>query len=219
MPWWSGSNLTLATTAASGAVNGATVRWVDLYKSCTSRFRPRAAGIRDALFGSNWMRRLACYPLPSVGWPVERGEVGSVLICAACGKARILYLENHARTTGSTEIRIISLRVGVRTRPARSAEMLVCSVATVLLACFSVLKTLACYVSYATSKCACSRLEHDDATSPRFFTLDRPRHRFFLLLGLMLIEHQASRAGALFRQLLPVVGAPVERVDTRSIIA
>src|SRR5690349_18881737 len=57
-------------------------------------------------------------------------------------------------------------------------------------------------------------------TSPRLLPLRRPDHRRFLpLLRLMFIEHQPCRAGPLLRELLAMVGAPVERIDPRPVVA
>ena len=55
---------------------------------------------------------------------------------------------------------------------------------------------------------------------PGLLAFDRPRHRRFLpLLRLMLIEHHARGAGAFLGQFLAMVGAPVERVDARPVVA
>jgi hypothetical protein len=142
------------------------------YMGHTSGFRPRVAGIRGSLSGSIWMGRLVCRPLPSAGWLVGCGRHWFRPRLDRIQESKDSNTEKQARATECTEIRIMTFRIGARPHTARSAPMLFCSVNSVVLACFSVLKTLTYFLCFIRRA---RRSAHVEGPSPSICHVVRRR--------------------------------------------
>jgi hypothetical protein len=142
--WLDGGQYTLKVILGSGPT------------TATHPNRAKGLRIRGSPFGSVRHPAVPFSPAAACrsGTRVQ-GTLASVRILGQIQESKDSNTEKQARTTESTEIGIMTLRVGARLPTARSAPILFCSVNSVVLACFLRVETLTFCASNAVREEVC----------------------------------------------------------------